>query len=110
MTYDDVLEQVGNRRAVMLMKDFSHTDANGNDYGEQIAKEFGILNRYYGGEDIGEDGFNGTNKRTATELFTGLQDSPEHWNDVTRAVYTKVGVGLYNSPNGILYVAIEMGF
>ncbi|AWY48564.1 hypothetical protein CFN49_10085 [Lactiplantibacillus plantarum] len=110
LVYDSVLEQVGNRRAPMLVKNFAHADANGNSYAEPIAKELGIWDTYYAGEDLGLDGFDATNQKTADGIIAAVKNSPDHWSDITNASYSKIGVGLYKDSQGGLYIAIEMGF
>ncbi|WP_318765869.1 CAP domain-containing protein [Lactiplantibacillus carotarum] len=110
LTNDSKLTTIGTKRAVQISTDFSHTDANGNEYSEQLAKQLGIWDSYYAGEDIATGGFEDTNTNLANQLVDAYKTSNGHWSDIMNASYSKIGIGNYHSKDGVIYNTVEMGF
>ena len=82
-------------RAKEITSNFSHTRPNGNYYNTAL-DEIGV--KYWGsGENIAYG------QRTAAEVMDGWMNSQGHRANILNASYTKIGVGYYESPNGVKY-------
>lgn len=82
-------------RAREIVGTFAHTRPNGSYYNTAL-DESGV--KYWGsGENIAYG------QRTAAEVMDGWMNSQGHKANILNASYTKIGVGLYESSNGVKY-------
>lgn len=96
LTYNADLELAGDIRAEETIISFSHTRPNGSDPFTVLTDDQNPPNYQYSyiGENLGMATYHSTDEYMAQLIFDGWMNSEGHYENMVKAEYTEMGVGV----------------